>query len=307
MKKSSAFAGIPFGILFIAFAVGVVLVMNVIAPDDGITYAYTDAVVTKVERYSDSGRRYAVVEYTVDGKKYSDTLNKFESTMTEGSTVKIMYDVKKASEAKVAEADERMPWFIAAGVFAAIGLFIAIGPAVSAVKSKGRPRKTKLYITDYEKATGISIIPFGALMVLSSFFVMLSGHFMWIPIMLIGVGCVGFGIYKLISFSKKKDEFDDFKRIGKKLTGKIVTIQQATNINRKNKNSTPIIAVCLVADPDTGEEKRYYSRKVISGGGVSLSGMLVNIYTYPSGQYYVDLESARLEAEEGGRKVHDFR
>ena len=295
MKKSSAFAGIPYAILFIAFAVAVILVMNVIVPDDGITYAYTDAVVTKVDSYSDSGRRYAVVEYTVDGKKYSDTLNKFESTMTVGSAVKIMYDVKKASEAIVAEADKRMPWFIAAGVFTAIGLFIAIAPAVSAARNKGRLQKMKLYIVDYEKAKALSIIPFGAMMAFCSFFIMLSGHFMWIPTMLFGVGCVGFGIFRLVAFSKKQEEFDDFIRCGRKLTGRIVAVHQGNNAVKKEKNATPVIAECVVTDPDTGEEKRFRSRSSIVGGLVDIGGMYADIYVYSSGQYYVTLSLHALK------------
>lgn len=165
----------------------------------------------------------------------------------------------------------------------------------------------KLYIIDYEQAAGISILPFGALMFLSSFFIILSGHFMGIPIMIIGASCVGWGIYKLIAYGKKKDESDDIMRMGKKLTGKIISVELGSNSSPDKKKATSVIAVCLAADPDTGEEKRYYSRRVICGGGVSLGGMITDIYTYPSGQYYVDLKSARVMTEENGKKVHDFR
>lgn len=165
----------------------------------------------------------------------------------------------------------------------------------------------KLYIIDYEKAKALSIIPFGAMMAFCSFFIMLSGHFMWIPTMLFGVGCVGFGIFRLVAFSKKQEEFDDFKRCGKKLTGRIAAVHQGNNIAKKRKNATPVIAECVVTDPDTGEEKYFRSRSSIVGGLVDIGGMYADIYVYPSGQYYVDLKSARLEAEKNGVKVHDFR
>ena len=165
----------------------------------------------------------------------------------------------------------------------------------------------KLYIIDYEKAKAISIIPFGAMLLLVSFFVMYSGYIIWILLMIGGIAAIGTGIYKLAAFSKKQEEFDDFKRCGKKLTGRIAAVHQGNNSVKKGKNATPVIAECVVTDPDTGEEKHFRSRSSIVGGLVDIGGMYVDIYTYPSGQYYVDFESARLEAEEGGRKVHDFR
>lgn len=165
----------------------------------------------------------------------------------------------------------------------------------------------KMYIIDYEKAVGISVIPFGGIMFLSSFLVMAAGYFMWLPAMLIGAGCIAFGIYKLVDFRKKEDEFDDFRRMGKKLTGRIIAVENGSNVNSSKKNTTSVVAVCLATDEETGEEKRYYSRKVICGGGTNIGGMTADVYVYSTGQYYVDLRSVRHEAEERGKKVYDFR
>ncbi len=180
----------------------------------------------------------------------------------------------------------------------------------------------KIKPTDYEQSVASAFIAGGIFVgavvlvfIAVTIFADLS-DFRTAPVFVLGIVLigalisVGYGIYKNAVFSKKQYEFDDFRRLGKKHTGKITSVKNALNAdygNRSshNNNSAVIIAVCTVTDEETGEETTYYSRKLACNGNIV--GMNADVYTYPSGQYYVDTENLRSDIPAVAGKVHDFR
>lgn len=178
-------------------------------------------------------------------------------------------------------------------------------------------QKVKLYIIGYEKAVSVSFVAAGALvsaigllLVVYTLVTDISGNIVTalghgLVFLIAGLIALGFGIYKYSVYRKKQEETEYLKFSGKKVKGRIVATRLGSNMSHKGNSSTILIADCVAEDPDTSEERHFFSERFICNG--SLGGMIVDIYLFPSGQYYVDMDTVRHAAAESGKTVHDFR
>ena len=112
------------GVLFLILGIG-----NVQKRNDYLT---TNAVITKIEIHEDdvgedgSTDADVYVEYTVNGKKYSNELGEYMSSFTEGAAIEIYYNPQNPDEIFSASMFFPVVFIVVGGILSLISVFFVV-------------------------------------------------------------------------------------------------------------------------------------------------------------------------------------
>ena len=96
-------------------------------------YVTTTAVISRIDLREEVGTDGEIettgdvyVDYTVNGKKYTNDLGEYSSSFTEGAEIEIYYNPKNPNEIFSASVIFPIIMFVLGGVFCLVGLVVVI-------------------------------------------------------------------------------------------------------------------------------------------------------------------------------------